>query len=71
MKNYIDSNAIFESIKKYEAADPSGLNGFILLFHIGAGPHRPDKFYSYLSELIDWLRFRNYRMVRIDELLQQ
>ena len=68
-KNYISSDAIFDSIKTYEAKDPNGLNGFILLMHIGAGPGRTDKFYDKLDPLIVWLRSKNYEMVRIDELL--
>lgn len=68
-KNYMTSDAILEKIKRYEAGDPNGLNGFILLTHIGAGPNRPDKFSDKLDTLITWLRSRNYDMVRIDGLL--
>jgi peptidoglycan/xylan/chitin deacetylase (PgdA/CDA1 family) len=68
-KNYIGSDAILDSIKTYEAKDPNGLNGFILLMHIGAGPKRTDKFYDKLDPLIMWLRSKNYEMVRIDLLL--
>jgi peptidoglycan/xylan/chitin deacetylase (PgdA/CDA1 family) len=68
-KNYIGSDTILDSIKAYEAKDPNGLNGFILLMHIGAGPKRTDKFYNKLDPLIVWLRSKNYEMVRIDELL--
>jgi peptidoglycan/xylan/chitin deacetylase (PgdA/CDA1 family) len=70
MKNYIDSKDILESIKAYESTDPAGLNGFILLSHIGVGPQRVDKFYDHLGEMIDWLQSKGYRPVRIDELLQ-
>jgi endoglucanase len=68
-KNYIGSDAIFDSIKAYESKDPAGLNGFILLSHIGAGPKRDDKFYNKLDSLVVWLRSKNYEMVRVDELL--
>jgi endoglucanase len=68
-KNYIGSDAILDSIKTYEAKDPNGLNGFILLMHIGARPKRTDKFYDKLDPLIMWLRSKNYEMVRIDLLL--
>jgi endoglucanase len=70
MKNYVDSKTILESIKQYEARDPAGLNGFILLSHIGVAPARTDKFYLYLDELLNWLESRQYELVRIDELLQ-
>ena len=69
MKNYAGSDAIMERIKAYEAKDPNGLNGFILLMHLGAGPERTDKFYSRLDGLIDWLRSKKYQPVRIDQLL--
>ena len=69
-KNYIGSEAIVAKIKEYEAKDAAGLNGFILLTHVGAGPKRTDKFYDKLDPLIVWLRSKNSEMVRIDELLR-
>ncbi len=69
MKNYVSSDAIMRSIKEYEARDPSGLNGFILLLHIGVAPERPDKFHNRLDELIKWLRTKEYRLVRVDQML--
>jgi peptidoglycan/xylan/chitin deacetylase (PgdA/CDA1 family) len=71
MKNYIESKAIMESIRKYEATDSAGLNGFIMLLHIGTGPKRADKFYSYLGELIELLRSKHYELIRVDELLHK
>jgi peptidoglycan/xylan/chitin deacetylase (PgdA/CDA1 family) len=69
--NYLTSDAIVERIKKYEAKDPDGLNGFIFLSHTGAGPKRIDKFFNRLDSLIVWLRSKNYEMVRIDDLLRK
>ena len=69
MKNYAASEEIFKRIKEYEARDRAGLSGFILLLHIGTAPERTDKFYNRLDELIEWLKTKNYRLVRIDELL--
>ncbi|MEP7212034.1 MAG: glycoside hydrolase family 9 protein [Acidobacteriota bacterium] len=69
-KNYIGSDAIVAKIKEYEAKDTAGLNGFILLTHIGSGPKRTNKFYDKLDPLIVWLRSKNYEMVSIDELLR-
>ena len=68
-KNYTSSDEIFAKIKEYEGKNPTGLNGFILLTHIGAGPKRTDKFFDRLDSLIVWLRSKNYEMVRIDNLL--
>jgi hypothetical protein len=69
-KNYISSEAIMRSIREYENNDPAGLNGFLLLTHIGAGPNRPDKFFDKMDSLIEWLRSKKYEPVRIDELLK-
>jgi len=70
-KNYISSDDILQRIKDYEAKDPKGLNGFILLTHIGAGPKRTDKFHDRVDELIEWLKEKDYLLVRIDEHLRQ
>ena len=40
---------------------PSGLNGFILLMHIGTDPKRTDKFYRKLPGLINYLRSKGYQ----------
>ncbi|OQY91911.1 MAG: cellulase [Sphingobacteriales bacterium UTBCD1] len=71
MKNYRPSDDIFNSIVQYEQTNPSGLNGFILLMHIGAGPKRTDKFYLRLPELIQLLKNKGYQFQRVDQLLQQ
>ncbi len=70
MENYRSSEAIYNKILEYEEKDPHGLNGFILLLHLGTDPQRTDKFYWRLGDLIDALRHRGYRFVRIDGLLR-
>lgn len=70
-KNFRSSEAIYQSIVKYEKTKPSGLNGFILLMHIGAGSGRADKFYSQLPQLINYLKTKGYKFKRIDELLTE
>ena len=70
MKNYVSSEAIMQRIKEYEALDPAGLNGFILLMHIGVAPERTDKLYDRLDDLLKWLGGNNYHLVRIDQLLK-
>ncbi|HVF47778.1 MAG TPA: glycoside hydrolase family 9 protein, partial [Pyrinomonadaceae bacterium] len=69
-KNYISSDAIMSRIKEYEAKDANGLNGFILLTHIGSGPKRTDKFHTRVDELIGWLKEKGYQPVRVDDLLK-
>ena len=68
MKNYRPSDPIFRSIVDYEGRYPSGLSGFVLLLHIGTDPARTDKMYRQLPQLLGWLKKKNYRVVRIDEL---
>ena len=67
--NFISSQAIFDSILNREREDADGLNGFILLLHLGSGPERTDKFVAHFGELLDALAARGYRFVRVDELL--
>jgi endoglucanase len=69
MPNYQSTKAIYQGILDYERSDPRGLNGFILLVHIGSHPDRKDKFHARLEELIVELQQRGYIFVRIDELL--
>jgi hypothetical protein len=67
---YRSSDVIYNSIIKFEETQPNGLNGFILLLHIGTDPRRTDKFYNKLNELIPELQGKGYHFVRIDELLK-
>ena len=69
-KNFVSSQRIFESIVQREREDPQGLNGFILLLHLGSGPGRTDKFANRFGELLDFLAGRGYAFVRVDELLE-
>jgi len=66
--NYRSSREIFDSILDYESSNENGLNGFILLLHIGSSPDRTDKFYCLMDDLIDELINRNYSFHRIDRL---
>ena len=71
MKNYRGSETIYNSIIEYEKTKPSGLNGFILLLHIGTDPKRTDKFYNRLPGLIKYLKSKGYQFQRIDQLLKE
>lgn len=70
MKNYRSSEAIYNSIIHLENARYSGMNGFILLVHIGTDPGRTDKFYDRLPELIRHFQGKGYRFQTIDRLLK-
>ncbi len=60
MKNYLSSEDIYKKILQYEANNKDGLNGFILLTHIGTHPDRTDKFYKKLDSLLAALKKRGY-----------
>jgi len=69
--NFVSSSVIFESIVRRERQDPQGLNGFLVLLHIGAGPKRADKLHTRLGELLYDLAGKGYQFVRVDELLER
>ena len=71
MKNYRSSEEIYRSIINYEQTKPAGLNGFILLMHIGTDPKRTDKFYHRLPELIKHLKAKGYQFQRVEQLLSR
>jgi peptidoglycan/xylan/chitin deacetylase (PgdA/CDA1 family) len=66
--HFVSSQKILDDILAYEKRDPHGLNGYILLLHLGAD--RRDKFAPYLERLITELQSRGYHFVRIDKLLK-
>ena len=66
--DFVSSKAIFDSIVAKEQQDPHGLNGFMLLLHLGSGPGRTDKFHARLGQLLDYLTGKGYQFVAVDEL---
>ena len=68
-KGFASSEAILQSIVEREKTH--GLDGYLLLLHLGSGPRRTDKLANHLGELIDYLRGRGYKLVRVDQLLAQ
>lgn len=67
---YRSSETIYRSILAWEEKEEDGLNGFLLLTHVGAGDGRSDKFFRRLPELIRELKARGYGFRRVDELLR-
>ncbi|MBN1476273.1 polysaccharide deacetylase family protein [Candidatus Sumerlaeota bacterium] len=61
------SQQIMEDILTFEETDPHGLNGALMLMHLGS--LREDKMHLLLEPLIEELRARGYTFVRIDEML--
>jgi len=66
-KSFVPSKKIIADILAYEQKDPHGLNGFLLLLHVGS--QRKDKTFLMLGDLVTELKKRGYDFVRIDELL--
>ena len=66
--NFRSSETIYQSIIDREKKH--GLNGYILLLHIGAGPGRQDKFHPHLPRLIQYLRTNGYTLTGVDELME-
>jgi peptidoglycan/xylan/chitin deacetylase (PgdA/CDA1 family) len=58
---YVSSDSIFARILDFERRSNAGLNGFLLLSHVGAGPGRTDKFYLRLDSLLTILSGHGYR----------
>ena len=67
-RTYRSSATILRSIYTYEEQHQHGLNGFILLMHIGTHPDRTDKLYDHLDSLLAELHRRNYQFVGVDNL---
>jgi endoglucanase len=68
MPGYRSSETIYNSIMEYESGQTDGLNGFILLSHVGTAPERTDKFYLLLEDLVLELKALGYQFFRIDSL---
>jgi peptidoglycan/xylan/chitin deacetylase (PgdA/CDA1 family) len=66
-RSFVPSTKILEDVLKYEQKDPNGLNGFLLLLHLGTT--RKDKMYLLLDDLLTELENRGYSFVRVDEML--
>lgn len=68
MTNYKSSETILAELRKMEAT--KGIEGSIILVHIGTDPRRKDKLYEHLPALITELKAKGYAFLRIDELLK-
>lgn len=64
---FVPSQQILDDVLAYEQKDPHGLNGFLLLLHLGS--ERRDPFHPRLGALCDELTRRGYEFARADELL--
>ena len=67
MPHYYSSRFILDKLLSVEASE--GLNGHILLIHLGTDDARTDKFYTHLPRLIRTLQRRGYSFVPLWEAL--
>ncbi len=58
--SYVNSQTLYDNILTYESNSDHGLNGFILLIHLGTHADRTDKLYNRLDQLIPELQSRGY-----------
>ncbi|WP_299578539.1 glycoside hydrolase family 9 protein [uncultured Sunxiuqinia sp.] len=65
MKNYRSSERILNGLKSFENDQPAGLNGAVILIHLGTAAERTDKFYHHLDELLDFLTNKGYQPSRL------
>ncbi|WP_455590989.1 glycoside hydrolase family 9 protein [Bacteroides sp.] len=69
MKNYRSSKTIYDKILSVEAKE--GLNGHLMLIHLGTDDRRTDKFYKdYLDKLITKLKKKGYQFVSLREAVK-
>jgi peptidoglycan/xylan/chitin deacetylase (PgdA/CDA1 family) len=66
-KRYLSSAEILKGLWSYERK--SGLNGFIILIHMGTDDRRKDKLYHHLDDIINILKKKGYQIVDIPGLL--
>ena len=67
-KSFVPSEKLIDDILTYEQKDPHGLNGFLLLLHLGST--RADKVHPHFGTLLDELTARGYDFVRVDQMLR-
>lgn len=63
MKEYRDSQFMLDQLWEYE--EENGLNGAMIILHLGTEPARTDKLYYHLPEILDSLQARGYSVRRL------
>ena len=64
---YVPSDTIVARILRYEASHVQGLNGFLLLMHIGTDPERKDPLWEKLDVLMGELERRGYKFRKLGD----
>ena len=63
---YVSSEKILNQLYEYEKEN--GLNGYIILIHLGTDSRRTDKLYWRLEQIINELRSKKYNFVSLENL---
>jgi peptidoglycan/xylan/chitin deacetylase (PgdA/CDA1 family) len=67
--HFVASQTLYNRILSYEQTQPNGLNGFLLIMHLGTGPERTDKFHKLFPQLLNELIARGYAIQPVDQVL--
>jgi len=67
-RRYLSSTEIIDNLWSYEAR--FGLNGFLILIHMGTDDRRKDKLYHHLDDIINILKGKGYQLVDVPDLLK-
>jgi peptidoglycan/xylan/chitin deacetylase (PgdA/CDA1 family) len=68
-KQYKSNEFLMDKIKEL-IQQGEKLNGSMVLIHVGTDPRRKEKFYHQLPSIIDLLQKNQFKIKRVDELLQ-
>ncbi|BDA79025.1 polysaccharide deacetylase [Leptospira kobayashii] len=68
--HYKTSRETLDYLDLWEAGDPNGMNGAIILMHLG-GPRKFDKLIYILPEFIDKMQKKGYKFVTLTEVLNE
>ncbi|TGL57320.1 polysaccharide deacetylase family protein [Leptospira ognonensis] len=67
---YKTSQETLDYLDSWEASDPNGMNGAIILMHLG-GPRKFDKLIYILPEFISRMQKKGYKFVTLSEVLNE
>lgn len=69
---YYSGAQVLEKVEKLSKKEPYGMNGAIMLWHLGTvRKNREEQAHLYLGKIIDILHERGYRFVTISEMLEE
>ena len=69
---YYTGEQVVEKFKKLSVLKPNGMNGAIILMHLGTiRKNKNEQVHKYLGEIIDNLRNEGYRFVKVTEMISE